>query len=75
MSKYLPKFIKYILPSSKDWTGVRHLSHMDVYLCFTSTDIVLHVELVLGSPAQLKKLTYYKSATSDVDILGICIET
>ena len=32
MSKYHLKFIKYILPSSKDWAGVGLLSYRDVYL-------------------------------------------
>ena len=55
MGKYLPKLIKYILPSSKDWTGVGHLSYIDVDLRFTSIDIVLYVELVLKLPTQLQK--------------------
>ena len=55
MSKYLPKFIKYILLSSEDWTGVRHLSYWDICLHFTSIDIVLHIELKLKSPTHLQK--------------------
>ena len=32
MTKYLLKFIKYILTTSKNWTGVGLLSYRDVYL-------------------------------------------
>jgi hypothetical protein len=66
MSKYLLKFIKYILPSSKDWTGVGPLSYRDVYLHSTSIsreniDIVLSIELVLKSQTQLhQRLTTVK---------------
>jgi HD superfamily phosphohydrolase len=58
MSKYLLKFIKYILPSSKDWTGVGLLSYRDVYLHSTSIsreNIVLSIELVLKSQTQLQQ--------------------
>jgi hypothetical protein len=60
MSKYLLKFIKYILPSSKDWTGVGLLSYRDVYLHSTSIsreniDIVLSIELALKSQTQLQQ--------------------
>ena len=50
MSKYLLKFIKYILSSSKDWTGVGLLSYRDVYLHSTNINrknIVLYIELAL----------------------------
>ena len=53
MSKYNLKFIKYILSSSKEWTGVGHLNNRDFYLLFTSSGedidiilIILSVELV-----------------------------
>ena len=54
MTKYLLKFIKYILPSGKDWTGFGLLGHRDVYLHSTSIrrkiiDIVLSIELELKS--------------------------
>ena len=60
MTKYLLKFIKYILPSGKDWTGVRLLRYRDVYLNSTSTsreniDIVLSIELELKSQTQLQQ--------------------
>ena len=74
MSKYLLKFIKYILLSSKDWTAVRLLSNRDVHLCSTSISRVnidiLYIELVLKSDTTTTK-TYCKRATSDEDILGI----
>ena len=60
MSKYLLKFIKYISPSSKDWTGVGLLSYRNVYLHSTSIirDNILSIELVLKSQTQLlQKLT------------------
>ena len=63
MSKYLVKFIKYILTSSKDWAGVGLLSYRDVYMHSTSIskDIVLCIELVLKSWTQLQqKLTTVK---------------
>ena len=68
MSKYLLKFLKYILPSSKDWTGVGLLNYRDVYLHSTSItgsreniDIVLSIELVLKSQTQpQQKLTNIK---------------
>jgi hypothetical protein len=53
MSKYLLKFIKYILPSSKDWTGVRPLSYRDVSPSFIREDI-LSLELVPKSQTQLQ---------------------
>ena len=54
ITKYLLKFLKYILPSSKIWTGVGLLSYRDVYLHSTSVsreniDIALSIELVLKS--------------------------
>ena len=54
MSKYLLKFIKYILPSSKDWTGVGHLSY---YLHSNSIrrENILSIELVLKSQTQLQQ--------------------
>jgi hypothetical protein len=71
MSKHLLKFIKYILPSSKDWTGVGLLSYRDVYLHSTSISRVLSIELVLKSDIITTKTYYYcKRATSDEDILG-----
>ena len=51
------------------------MSCWDIYLRFTSIDIVLYVELVLKSLTHLQKKAYYKSATIDGDILGIRIET
>ena len=50
MSKYLLKLIKYILSSSKEWTGVGHLNYREVYLLFTSNgrediDVILSIEL------------------------------
>jgi hypothetical protein len=56
MSEYLLKSIKYILPSSKDWTGVGILSHGNVYLHSTSISgdfIVLSIKLVIKSQTQL----------------------
>jgi hypothetical protein len=59
MSKYLLKFAKHILPSSKNWTGVGLLSYRDVYLCSTTSrkdmDIVLYIVLVLKSQKQLQE--------------------
>ena len=57
MSKYLLKFIKYIFPSSEDWTGVGHLSYRDVYLHHTSISRVdiLSIELVLKLQTQLQQ--------------------
>ena len=79
MSEYLLKLIKYILLSSKEWTGVGLLSYRNVYLCFTSIsrekiDIVLTIGLVIKSDTAATK-TCYKRATSDKDILCICKET
>ena len=79
MSKYLPKFIKYILSSSKDCTGVGLLSYRDVYLHSSRSsreniDIVLYIELVPKSDTTTIK-TYYERATSDEGILSIRKET
>ena len=76
ITNYLLKFLKYILPSSKDWTGVGLLSDRDVYLRSTSVSRknVLSIELVLKSDTSTMK-TYYKSATSDENIMGIFKET
>ena len=54
IGKYHLKFIKYILPSSKEWTGVGLLNYRNVYLLSTSIsgediDIILSIELVLKS--------------------------
>ena len=51
MSKYHLKFIKYILSSSKEWTGVGLLNYRDVYLLYASIsreniEIILSVESV-----------------------------
>jgi len=35
MNKNLPKFVKYIPPSSKDWTGVWFLRYMALHLPIT----------------------------------------
>ena len=70
MDKYPLKIIKDILPSSKDWTGVRHLSYRD-----HSTSI--HRENILCVHRISTKITgtttskTYKNSTSDEDILGI----
>ena len=79
MDKYLLKFIKYILPSSKEWAGVGLLSYINVHLHSTSIsreniDIVLYIKLVLKSDTTITK-TYSKRATSDDKILGILKET
>ena len=78
-SKYLFKFIKYILPSSKVWTRVWFVGHRDVYLHSASIsreNIVLYIELVLKLQTQLlQKTYYYERATSDESILGIHKET
>jgi hypothetical protein len=62
MCKYLLKFLKYILPSSKDWTGVGLLSYRDDSLYSTSISrenmdiqVVLSIELVLKSQTQLQQ--------------------
>jgi hypothetical protein len=59
MSKYLLKFIKYILSSSKDWTGVGLLSYRDVHPHSTSSisrgSIVLFIGLILKSKTQLQQ--------------------
>ena len=54
MSKYHLKFIKYILSSSKERSGIGLLSYGDVYPLSTNisrenTDIILSIELVLKS--------------------------
>ena len=77
MSKYLLKFIEYILPSSKDCTGVGLLSHREVYPHSTGIskeNIILSIELKLKPLTQTK--TYYcKRTTRDEGILGIRKET
>ena len=65
MSKYHPKFIKYILSSSKERTGVGLLNYRDVRLLSTSIsgediEIILSVELVLKSSTQQQRLTTVK---------------
>ena len=78
MSKYLLKFTEYILPSSKDCTGVGLLSYRDAHSSSISgedIDIVLSIELVLKSKTQLTKTYYYKRATANVGILCICKDT
>ena len=59
---YLPynlKFIKYILPSSKDCTGVGLLGYRDVYWHSASISRekieVLYIELVLKTQTQLQQ--------------------
>ena len=71
MSKYLLKFLNYILPSGKDWTRVGLLRYRDVYLHSTiiSRENILSIELVLKSDITTTKT--YKSAVSDEDILSI----
>ena len=54
MSKYLLKFIKYILPSSKDWTGVGHLSYY-LHTNSISRENILSIKLVLKSQTQLQQ--------------------
>ena len=61
-TEYLLKFIKYILPSSKDWTRIGLLSQRGVYLPSNSIgseniDIVLSIELVLKSHTATIRLT------------------
>ena len=51
IGKYHLKFIKYILPSSKEWTGVGLLNYRDVCLLSASIsreniEIILSVESV-----------------------------
>ena len=80
MDKYLLKFIKYIMTSSEEWTGVWLLSYRNVYLHSTSIsreniDIVLSIELVINLDTTTITKTYIKRATSDEDILSICKET
>ena len=57
MSKYLLKFIKYILLSSKDWTRVGNLSYRDVFVHSTSIsrENILSIELVLKSHTPLQQ--------------------
>jgi hypothetical protein len=58
MSKYLLKFIKYILPSSKYWTGFGLLNYRDGCRLSTSISrenidiVILSIELVLNSLMQ-----------------------
>ena len=52
MSKYLLKFIKYILSSSKDWTGVGHLNYRDSTII--SRNNILSIESVLKNQTQLQ---------------------
>ena len=65
MSKYHLKFIKYILSSSKEWTGVGLLNYRDVYLLSNSIsreniEIILSVESVTESWTQQQRLTTVK---------------
>ena len=68
MDKYLLKFIKDILPSSKYSTGIRHMSHRD-YSTSIRRENILSIELVLKLDTTTSK-SYYKSSASDEDILG-----
>ena len=53
------------------------MSYRDVYLYSTSIiwENILAIELVLKSQTQLQQKIYYKSTTSDEDILSIRKET
>ena len=80
MSKYLLKFIKYIMTSSKEWTGVWLLGYRDLYLHSTSIsreniDIILSIELVTKMDTTTITKTYIKRTTSDDNILSIRKET
>jgi hypothetical protein len=58
MSKYLLKFIKYIMLSSKDCTGVGLLSYRNVHSSSSSREninIALSIELVLKSQTRLQQ--------------------
>jgi hypothetical protein len=79
MTKYHLKFIKYILPSSKDWTRVGLLSYRDVHLHSSSISRenidILSIDLALNHGQTTTTKTYCKRATSDENILGIRKET
>ena len=66
MSKYLLKFIKNILSSSKDWTGVGVLSCRDVHW----HHIGLYIELILKSQTQLQQ----KLTMREPLVMGILLE-
>ena len=79
MSEYHLKFIKYILSSSKEWTGVGLLNYRDVYLLSASIsreniEIILSVESVPKSDTTTKT-NNCKRASSDAGILGIREDT
>jgi hypothetical protein len=41
MHKNLPKFVKHIFPSDKQWTGVWFSKYRDIYTPFCGQNIVL----------------------------------
>jgi hypothetical protein len=48
INKNLPKFVEYILPSSKQWTGVWFLRHRNFHLHFASIDKEIIDNIVLS---------------------------
>ena len=79
MNKNLLKFVKFIFPSNKQWTGVWFPGYRSLHLPFTSTDVVNIVDLEktsINMPAlSVLREMNYKSAAIDECIPGVRKET
>ena len=79
MNKNVPKLVKHIFPSNKQWTGVWFAGYRSLHLPFTSIDVMNVVDLVktsINMPVlfSIRRMNY-KRAAIDEDILGIRKET
>ena len=79
MNKNLPKLVKYIFPSNKQWTRVWFAGYGGLHLPFTGIDLMNVVDLVktsINMPVfcSIRRMNY-KRAAIDEYILGIRKET
>ena len=75
MNKNLPKLIKYIIPSDKQWAGVWFESYRGLYLPFARVDVNI-TGLVKSNRYNYARYMpptrmTYKSTASDDYILGV----
>jgi hypothetical protein len=80
LNKNLPKLVKNIFPSNKQWTGVWFAGYKGLHLPFTSIDVVNIVDLVKTTSINMPVLCSlremnYKIAAVDEYILSVRKET
>ena len=76
MNEYALKFVEYIFPTSKDWTGFWFLRYRNLHLCFVNIHVIIDLCKIIPKSKFTQRMgKTCEIAASNEQVLGICKET